>query len=107
MHEALQLRAQSAAVALRCVYNRFEKEYLDKKPSTVPTGQIVLQYVRPPPPCQYDEYGKSKGRYDERRQAFIHTCFIESVAVRPFRQVCQQIVAPLVDGSEKIEAIRP
>ena len=100
--------AKSAAVALRCVYNRFEKGILGQEAEyrTHRTNRVTVR--TPASPCQYDEYGKSKGRYDERRQAFHpHLCFIESVAVRPFRQVCQQIVAPLVDGSEKIGSDTP
>ena len=36
-----------------------------------------------------------------------HLCFIESVAVRPFRQVCQQVIAPLIDGSEETGSDAP
>lgn len=44
MHDALQLRAQSPQLLHFFVsITGFSKEYFERKPSTVPTGQIVLQ----------------------------------------------------------------
>ena len=86
--------AKSAAVALLGIYDRFEKRIPGQETEhrTYWTNRVAVRTAASP--CQYDEHDKSKGRYDERRQLFIHTSvFIESVAVRPFRQVCQQVIA--------------
>ena len=48
MQEALHLRAHNPQpLHLSVSIRGLSKAYFDKKPRTVPTGQIVLQYVRP------------------------------------------------------------
>ena len=48
MHAALQLRAHKPQpLHLLVSITGFSKEKREKNPNTVPTGQIVLQYVRP------------------------------------------------------------
>jgi hypothetical protein len=48
MHDALHLRAQSLQLIHFSVsITGFKSEKRDNKPRTVPTGHIVLQYVRP------------------------------------------------------------
>jgi hypothetical protein len=49
MHAALQLRAHSPQpLHLSVLIIGLSNENLEMNPNTVPTGQIVLQYVRPP-----------------------------------------------------------
>ena len=48
MHEALQFREQSVQpLHLEVSITSLKTEYRAKNPSTVPTGQTVLQYVLP------------------------------------------------------------
>ena len=100
--------AKSAAVALLGIYDRFEKRIPGQETEhrTYRTNRVAVRTSASP--CQYDEHDKSKGRNDEGGQAFHpHLRFIKSVAVRPFRQICQQIIAPLIDGSEETGSDAP
>ena len=59
--------AKSAAVALLGIYDRFEKRI------PVPTGQIVLQYVRPPRHANMMSTTKVRDAMMNVGRLFIHT----------------------------------
>ena len=100
--------AKSAAVSLRGVYDGFEEGVFGQETEHRTHWANRVAVGAPASPCQDEQYDKSNCGYDEGGQAFHpHLRFVEGIAVCPLRQVCQQVVTPLIDRSKKVGSDTP
>ena len=96
-------RAESAGGALRRVDHRAEEREAREKSQDSAHGAYGIAPGAAVAPGQNDEQDERRRGDEQRRQAaHPHLRTVEGVAVGPFGQVGQQVVAPAVEGGQQI-----